>query len=105
MVDIINFGHDEVFTADCLQTMKKRKDKVCSIQFPRMPLVVSAYDQEKEKEHRMEQAWTDKFYKIKARGKYETRCTNLVYNLHVTKITKIWVFFIQGNQSQNIVIL
>ena len=37
-----------------------------------MPRVVSANDQEKEKEHRIEQVRTYKFYKIKARGKYKT---------------------------------
>ena len=72
MVDIINSGHDKVFTADCLPSMKKKKDKVCSIWFPLTPRVVSANDQEKEKEHRIEQVRAYKFYKIKARGKYET---------------------------------
>ena len=31
IVDITNIGHDEVFTADCLLTMKKKKDKTDSI--------------------------------------------------------------------------
>ena len=72
MVDIINLGHAEVFTADCLPSMKKKKDRVCLIWFPLTPRVVSANNQEKEKEHRIEQVWTYKFYKIKARGKYKT---------------------------------
>ena len=63
MVDVTNFGHDEVFIADCLLSMKKKKDKVYSIQFLLTPRVVSANNQEKEKEHWMEQARTDKFYK------------------------------------------
>ena len=49
MVNITNFGHDEVFIADCLLSMKKKKDKVCSIWFPLTPRVVSANDQKKEK--------------------------------------------------------
>ena len=31
MVDVTNFGQDEVFIVDCVLIMKKKKDKVCSI--------------------------------------------------------------------------
>ena len=52
MVDITNFGQEEVFIADCLLIVKKKKkDKVCSILFPLKPRVVSTNDQKKEKKN------------------------------------------------------
>ena len=49
IVEITNSGQDEDFTADCLPSMKKKKDKVCSIWIPLTPRVVSANDQKERK--------------------------------------------------------
>ena len=62
MVDITNFGQDEDFTADCLLIMNRKKTNFVRFSSRWRHGLYPRTTRKKEKEQRIEQVWTYKFY-------------------------------------------